>query len=207
MLFMNSDEIDDLQDYFRGPEIPENVRKAAAALQRLKDWTNENSDGWAYWKAPLTAANTLMARLMEAESAWRAGRPVPYMTDDELYQLMGPIQSLLAQHAKKPSADILFPPDPPSDVPDGMAGQAAINWRKGNRAALSLTDYWFRRSPQSKSYGDEGSPEFEDAIKNLLTDLRHLAYRAGSDFEALSSEASGQYCLELDMEDPDHDKS
>ncbi|AMM44344.1 hypothetical protein KITKAT_83 [Arthrobacter phage Kitkat] len=93
------------------------------------------------------------------------------------------------------------------DIPEGMGGQAAINWRKGNRAAEALQAYWLAHAPHSKSYGDEGSPEFEDAIKNLLTDLRHLAYRAGSDFEALSSEASAQYCLELDMEDPDHDKS
>jgi hypothetical protein len=206
MLYLNSDEIDDLQDYFRGPEIPENVRKAASALQRLKDWTNENSDGWAYWKAPLKAAEPLMLRLMEAESAWRRMKPVEDITEPRMDLFFKPIRDLLSNLGHD-AESILFPgvPDDP-DVPDGLEGQAAVNWRKGSRAAIALQAYWAEHGP-SDSYGDEGSDEFEDAIKNLLTDLRHLSHRAGSDFEALSSEASGKYFLELEMEDPDYDKS
>ena len=88
------------------------------------------------------------------------------------------------------------------DIPEGLEGQAAINWRKGNRAAEALREYSTWRG--AEGYGDEGSEEFEDALLGLLTNLRHLAYRAGTDFETLNNEASERYCKDLDMEDTDH---
>lgn len=36
-----------------------NLIKAAAILARLVEWTNQNSDGWAYWAKPANASAAL----------------------------------------------------------------------------------------------------------------------------------------------------
>jgi hypothetical protein len=36
-----------------------NVQAAVLTLARLMEWTNANSDGWAYWRKPVTAATKL----------------------------------------------------------------------------------------------------------------------------------------------------
>jgi len=36
-----------------------NLQAAVLTLARLMEWTNANSDGWAYWKKPLRASTKL----------------------------------------------------------------------------------------------------------------------------------------------------
>lgn len=36
-----------------------NVQAAVLTLARLMEWTNDNSDGWAYWSRPLIASKKL----------------------------------------------------------------------------------------------------------------------------------------------------
>lgn len=197
MLYLNEYEVRDIATLFTGEGVP-NLDKAAKGLENLMIWTNQNSDGWAYWKAPLRASEPLMLRLMEAESDFRRGHDLADLSEAQMKLFFKPIRDLLSNLGHDADA-ILFPPLEDPDVPDGMEGQAAINWRKGNRAAIALQAYWAEYGP-TDSYGDEGSAEFDDAMRNLLTDLRHVAYRSGSDFEALSASASDQYCKELEEE-------
>lgn len=56
---LNEYEVDDAQreaaqDFYRP-----NAQEAALTLGRLVDWTNSNSDGWAYWRKPSNAATKL----------------------------------------------------------------------------------------------------------------------------------------------------
>jgi hypothetical protein len=36
-----------------------NLQAAVLTLARLMEWTNSNSDGWAYWKKPVAAATKI----------------------------------------------------------------------------------------------------------------------------------------------------
>ncbi len=44
---------------------------ACATLTNLRDWADENSDGWAYWPKPAGAAKSLM-HLIEGDCTWGA---------------------------------------------------------------------------------------------------------------------------------------
>ena len=58
MRFMNQWDIEDAAYRYSEHRI---LRPATLTLRNLMDWTNRNSDGWAYWPKPARAA----ARLME----------------------------------------------------------------------------------------------------------------------------------------------
>ena len=36
-----------------------NLQRAVLTLARLMEWTNDNSDGWAYWSKPVNASTRL----------------------------------------------------------------------------------------------------------------------------------------------------
>ena len=49
---------------------------ALATLENLIDWTNRNSDGWAYWPKPCRSANKLIT-LIENAHPWQNPRHEP----------------------------------------------------------------------------------------------------------------------------------
>ena len=59
-MWMNEYDIDEALN-----NTPEgsNLERGAQILYRLKNWTNENSDGWPYWRKPANAASKLMVLL------------------------------------------------------------------------------------------------------------------------------------------------
>ena len=67
MLFLNEYEID-MYDRRFTDEQP-NLQYAALALKNLMEWTNSNSDGWAYWRKPLQASRRLMTLLQDNQDA------------------------------------------------------------------------------------------------------------------------------------------
>lgn len=92
---MNEYEIEDalrLTAYF---ELP-NARRAAEILSRLKDWTNNNSDGWPYWQKPSKAADKLMTALSSAIQASRQQDNMD-MTEAELQKALTPIKAFLTR--------------------------------------------------------------------------------------------------------------
>lgn len=44
-----------------------NLARAAETLAKLAEWTNDNSDGWAYWPKPCRAANKLITLLQSVD--------------------------------------------------------------------------------------------------------------------------------------------
>lgn len=75
-----------------------NLRTAAATLARLVEWTNANSDGWAYWRKPAAASKQLQLevdRRVLGLATWPT-----YMvdlTDRELKQALGHIKAFLTR--------------------------------------------------------------------------------------------------------------
>lgn len=72
MRFMNTYEIDEAVSLFKRDLV---MGAAAVTLQNLRDWTNRNSDGWAYWPKPTRAAARLMTIVEDAarEVRYRSG--------------------------------------------------------------------------------------------------------------------------------------
>lgn len=51
-------------------------------------------------------------------------------------------------------------------------------WSRADRAAAALQE-WCEEAGNPDGYGDEGSIEFDDAVRGFLTDLKHLLWRVG----------------------------
>lgn len=84
-----------------------------------------------------------------------------------------------------------------------MGHEDLSNWERGDLAATALQKYFDEMGydPISGTYGDEGSALFEIAMTDLLTDLEHLAHRAGVDYERILSDARANWETE---DDTDH---
>lgn len=66
MRFMNEWDIDRAYETIAGnPDAP-NLSRAVITLATLVEWTNSNSDGWAYWPKPCRAAGKLQALIQGA---------------------------------------------------------------------------------------------------------------------------------------------
>jgi hypothetical protein len=102
MLFMNEHEIDEAVQLHAATIWTEDLvaLEGALVLRRLKDWTNENSDGWPYWSKPVRSAGRLMQLLQDREARFRRG----YLDADrdvtpaELRAALTPIKSFLTRH-------------------------------------------------------------------------------------------------------------
>lgn len=103
-MWMNEYNIDDAARRVAHDDEHPNLRTAVGVLDRLVQWTNANSDGWPYWKAPSKAA----AKLMDLISIRTFG-PYPSsgdIPDDRLKAALTPIKSFLTkqQNAKRMTA-------------------------------------------------------------------------------------------------------
>lgn len=58
MRYMNDYDISNARRRYADHPV---LSEAVATLADLKDWTDSNSDGWAYWPKPARAADQLMA--------------------------------------------------------------------------------------------------------------------------------------------------
>lgn len=76
---------------------------AVGVIERLATWTNENSDGWAYWLKPSRAARQLVELIERQERASRRGLPDTYdMTYAERDRALRPIKAFLTRHGVEP---------------------------------------------------------------------------------------------------------
>jgi hypothetical protein len=116
MVWLNEYDIDMLVDRFEDQTAAPHVVKGVLALDRFRDWTNRNSDGWAYWKLPAKAADKLMDRLEEAQRQYRRGGLCEDMTPQQLAALLRPVRALMRKHGVEDTDAILFPPPPPAPV-------------------------------------------------------------------------------------------
>lgn len=102
MLFMNEWDIEETVEVATRLDNANQI-KAAATLAQLAEWTNNNSDGWAYWPKPCRAAARLQEALqrMHADErrSWSAGaEAVVDFTDAEIASALAPIKTFLERH-------------------------------------------------------------------------------------------------------------
>lgn len=89
MLFMNTWEIDEAVRRYathpvKGP--------ASRLLLRLRDETDERSDGWAHWPKPCRAAKKLQELLQETDEA--------QVTKARFDRALSPIKAFCTKHAR-----------------------------------------------------------------------------------------------------------
>lgn len=91
-MWMNEWDIDQTLHSTALDELP-NYRRGAEVLSKLRDWTNENSDGWPYWMKPSNAAAKLMDLLEPAQYRMTDGD----VTERELNRTFTPIKAFLTR--------------------------------------------------------------------------------------------------------------
>lgn len=69
---------------------------AANTLRNLMDWTNRNSDGWAYWPKPCRAAAKLQ-ELLEDNHPNRKAWDAPAVTEAQYRKALVPIKAFLTR--------------------------------------------------------------------------------------------------------------
>lgn len=80
-----------------------NRARLAVLVNNLADWTNENSDGWAYWAPPLKAAQRAIALVESTTNAANDEQERHDATDAEVAAAVRPIKAFLTR--QKVSAD------------------------------------------------------------------------------------------------------
>jgi len=94
MLYMNEYEIGEATRRYWGHAI---LGPATQTLAALAEWTNRNSDGWAYWPKPCRAAR----QLQELIGTRREYIDDPERADvsaDDLARALRPIRSFRTRH-------------------------------------------------------------------------------------------------------------
>ena len=99
MRYMNDYDIDRARDMWADHPV---LGPAIITLQALKDWTDHNSDGWAYWNKPVHAANKLMELISrDGTSKYMFDRERADATRAELTKALAPVKAFRTRYAKE----------------------------------------------------------------------------------------------------------
>ena len=93
---MNEHEITEARSMAATLELA-NLYKGACVLANLRDWTNQNSDGWPYWAPPNRASQKLQAELARMRTDYFKWEGPKDITDSDLARLCTPIKSFLTR--------------------------------------------------------------------------------------------------------------
>lgn len=82
------------------------MASAVAVINRLRIWTDEHSDGWAYWRQPGNAARQLMELIQEQERKSRIDWPEQYdMTYNDRDRALRPIKAFITRQINGGGSD------------------------------------------------------------------------------------------------------
>lgn len=103
MKFMNQWDIANAVDRYADHPI---LGPAAQTLTNLAEWTNRNSDGWAYWPKPCRAAAKLQ-ELIQGDGTWQALENTERATPAAYRRALTPIKAFRTrEHADFDIVDI-----------------------------------------------------------------------------------------------------
>lgn len=94
-MWMNEWDIERALDTFSETDTP-NLLYGAQVLDKLREWTDSNSDGWAFWPKPAKAASRLSGILYDALVKEMHG--LTDITDQELRSACRPVKAFLTRH-------------------------------------------------------------------------------------------------------------
>lgn len=93
---MNEHDIDEARRLTAVLELP-NLHQGARILANLRDWANENSDGWPYWRLPSAASAKLQLALEQMQRDYYLAQPAKDITAAQLRKLCSPIKAFLTR--------------------------------------------------------------------------------------------------------------
>lgn len=89
MKFMNEWDISTAYEHYADHPV---LGPATTTLANLRDWANQNSDGWAYWPKPARAAARLMT-LIEGDGTNAARHDLSRATPAAYRQAVAPVKA------------------------------------------------------------------------------------------------------------------
>ncbi len=104
--FMNDIDLNSARARF-GRGLTPNRLALAIVVEHLAAWSDEHSDGWAYWEAPRKAADKAMEHIDSTTWPAMEAQERKDITDEELKAAVRPIKSFLTRH-KASSEDLEF---------------------------------------------------------------------------------------------------
>lgn len=96
MRFMNEYDLE-FAERRLDPDLVPNRARLVAAVKALRVWADRNSDGWAYWPKPATAANRAMSHIESTTNRDNLRREWQDISDTELALSLWPIRSFLTR--------------------------------------------------------------------------------------------------------------
>lgn len=95
-MFMNEWDIEDARARFTRSSTS-NRLALAIVVDRLREWADENSDGWAYWPKPLRAAQRAIEHIESRTYAANVAQETTDITRAEMLAAVRPIKSFLTR--------------------------------------------------------------------------------------------------------------
>ncbi len=89
MRFMNDFDIDQARLHHSDHPV---LGPAIETISNLRDWANENSDGWSYWPKPARAAGKLSDLIM-GDGTYAARQDLSRATPQALRAALSPVRS------------------------------------------------------------------------------------------------------------------
>ncbi len=101
MKFMNDYDIAQARQRYGRGETP-NRLALAIVVDRLAEWTNDHSDGWAYWPKPCRAAAKAIGHIESTAYPEYERRQHEDISDAELRAALSPIKAFLTREKVLP---------------------------------------------------------------------------------------------------------
>lgn len=147
-MFMNGYDIDDALQRF---EVHPVLGPATRTMAELRDWTNNNSDGWGYWKQPMRAAEKLMVLIQGDGTSQYYDRERDDVTAADLKIALRPIKRFRTQvSADFQIVEELPAPAQPEPV-QPQSDSADVDDLAEVLAKMDLEDAWIRLSYQEQA--------------------------------------------------------
>lgn len=93
-MFMNDYDLEQARRRFTGQSMP-NRLALVMAVDHLREWADDHSDGWAYWSKPMYAASSAFP-LIDSSTF----RETEDITEAEMLKAARPIKAFLTRQAK-----------------------------------------------------------------------------------------------------------
>jgi len=97
-VFLNHYDVARAVARFTAAQTPNRIR-AALVLTELVNWTDDHSDGWAYWSKPRNASAKLAAMVVSTTWVANAEQEAADATDAELAAALRPVKAFLTRQA------------------------------------------------------------------------------------------------------------
>lgn len=98
--FMNDYDIQRARSRFTHANCP-NRLGLAIMVDRLAQWTDENSDGWAFWAKPRNSASRAIGLIASTTYAANQQQESQDCSDEEVAAAIRPVKAFLTRMAKQ----------------------------------------------------------------------------------------------------------